>query len=65
MNASTMNEPDFPPYDDSAAPEFDKISGRWYFRVANPGEIFEVDALLIGVMSGVSWSRVKRSFLAT
>ncbi len=47
MHVSERDESEPPEFPDSYAAEFKKISGRWYFRMVNPGEILEVDALAI------------------
>ncbi len=47
MTYSQSDDPGAQQYRDSYAPEFEKISGRWYFRITNPGEILEVDAVVI------------------
>ncbi len=39
--------PETPVYRDSYSPEFKRFSGRWYFRITDPGEILEVDAMVI------------------
>jgi hypothetical protein len=47
MHYPQSNEPETSALDGNYRPEFKRFSGRWYFRVTDPGEILEVDALVI------------------
>jgi len=61
MSFAEDTGPDTPVYRDSYSPEFKGFSGRWYFRITDPGEILEVDAIVIDVDEWKSRSESKDS----
>jgi hypothetical protein len=47
MSFSENDGPETPSYHGSYAPDFEPLRGTYYFRLVDPGEILEVDAVVI------------------
>jgi len=54
MSYSGSDGLEIPVYRDDCAPEFKSLRGTFYFRLIDPGEILEVDAV---VMSADEWRK--------